>query len=120
VLVQELLPPSKTDLRIVVADGRVVGAVERLAGPGEWRTNYSLGGSIRPVEPPDVACELALAATATTRSDLVGVDLYPVEGGWVVLELNGAVEFVGTYSLPGRDIYADIATALRLSALAGV
>jgi RimK family alpha-L-glutamate ligase len=114
VLVQELLPLSKTDLRIVVAGGRVVGAVERSAGPGEWRTNLSLGGSIRSVEPPLVASRLALRAIAATRLDLAGVDLYPVEGDWVVLELNGAVEFNGRYSLAGRDVYGDIAEALRL------
>jgi RimK family alpha-L-glutamate ligase len=114
-LVQELLPPRERDLRILVAAGSVVGAAERRAAPGEWRTNVSLGGSRRSTEPPPAACELALAAAAATGGELVGVDLFPgwVED-WVVLELNGAAEFDDVYSLPGRDVYADLVAALGL------
>jgi [lysine-biosynthesis-protein LysW]---L-2-aminoadipate ligase len=114
VLVEALLPVSQTDVRLIVAGGRVVGAAERRAARGEWRTNLSLGGSIRPVEPTRVTTRLALRAIAAARLDLAGVDLYPVEEDWIVLEVNGAVEFDPNYSLAGRDVYADIAEALRL------
>jgi glutathione synthase/RimK-type ligase-like ATP-grasp enzyme len=98
-----------------VAAGSLVGAAERVAGPGEWRTNVSLGGHSHGVDPPPVAGRLAVEAAAAAGCGLVGVDLYPVvDGGWLVLELNGAVAFDGRYSLPGRDVYEDIATALRL------
>jgi hypothetical protein len=36
----------------------------------------------------------------------------------VIVELNAAVEFNATYSLPGSDIYADLAVALGLSSAA--
>lgn len=115
-LVQELLPPADRDLRVVVAGGRVVGAAERTAAPGEWRTNVSLGGSIGPAEPGPEACELATRATVATGAALAGVDLYPdASGRWTVLELNGAVEFNAVYSLAGRDVYADLAEALELA-----
>ncbi len=111
-LVQELVPPLGHDLRIVVAAGQVVGAVRRVAAPGEWRTNIALGGVRKRVVPPVAARDLAVAAAAAAQADLVGVDLLPTpEGGWVVIELNGAVELNDEYSLD-RDVFAAAAEAL--------
>ena len=111
-LVQELLPPLGHDLRVLVACGRVVGGVERIARPGEWRTNISLGGSRRRVELSDEVRELALAATQAVGMDFAGVDLFPVGGSHVALELNGAADFDRQYSLLGGDVYADLRAAL--------
>ena len=113
-LVQELVPPAGHDLRLVVAAERVVGGISRIAAPGEWRTNTSLGGSVAQVELPEEACRLALAAAASIGSDLVGVDLLPLDGGYTVIELNGAVEFDAGYSPPGGDIFAATVEALGL------
>ncbi len=112
-LVQELVPPQGYDLRVLVAGRRVVGAVFRVAAPGEWRTNIALGGVRRPVlEPPVEAASLALAAAAAVGSSLVGVDLLPDgHGRWKVLELNGAVEFTREYA-PGADVFAETTDAL--------
>ncbi len=104
-LVQALVPPPGHDLRVVVAAGRVVGAVSRVPQPGEWRTNVALGARRQPVKPPHSACELALAAARAVRGDLVGVDLLPVDDGFVVLEINGAVEFTPEYD-ERVDVYA--------------
>jgi RimK family alpha-L-glutamate ligase len=113
VLAQELIPPRGHDIRIVVAAGTVVGAAQRIAPPGEWRTNVALGAAVVAVEPPPVASSLALAAAASSGLDLVGVDLLPTgPGGFCVLELNGAVDFRPVYSLPGRNVFADAMAAL--------
>ena len=114
-LLQELVPPCGHDLRLVVAGGVTVGAAVRVAAPGEWRTNVSLGGSRRAAVPTAEASSLAAAAAAAAGAHLVGVDLLPVDGGYVVLELNGAVEFDLDYSRPGRDVYLDAARALGLT-----
>ena len=115
VLVQEVIPSEGRDLRVLVAAGRVVGAVERLAAPGEWRTNISCGGSSRPAAVPEVAGEIATTAAAVIDADLVGVDLLPVgRDRWVVIELNGAVDFDESYALPEDDVYAAAAHALGL------
>ena len=116
-LIQELVPPVGRDLRLVVAAGQVVGAIERVARPGEWRTNVALGGTRRPTRPSYEACALGVKAASRVGADLVGVDLLPVTGGYVVLELNGAVEFDSTYDLGGSSVFAAAATALMLPRL---
>ncbi len=99
-IAQKLVSPRGYDLRIIVAAGRVVGAVKRVAAPGEWRTNVALGARREPTHPPAEACAVAIAAAAAIDADLVGVDLLPADvGTWVVLEVNGAVDFNSTYTL---------------------
>ena len=113
-LVQELVPPQGYDLRVVVAAERVVGAVYRIAAPGEWRTNVDLGAVRRRADdPPRDAVVLALAAARAVGADLVGVDLLPARnGGWVVAELNGAVEFTSEYAA-WFDVFAEVALLLK-------
>jgi RimK family alpha-L-glutamate ligase len=114
-LVQEYVPSDRLDLRILVAAGAVVGAVQREARRGEWRTNTALGGTRRRVSPSEEACELAVAAAAAVGTDLVGVDLLRrADDTYTVLELNGAVEFTSDYSLGRRDVYEETAEALGL------
>jgi RimK family alpha-L-glutamate ligase len=111
-LAQELVEPRGWDMRVVVAGGRVVGAACRIAGSGEWRTNAALGAQVEPVDPPPIARALALSAARAARADLVGVDLLPTpNGGFLVLELNGAVDFRPVYA-PQRDVFFDAVAAL--------
>jgi glutathione synthase/RimK-type ligase-like ATP-grasp enzyme len=108
--VQSLVEPTGRDLRIVVAGARVVGAVERRALPGEWRTNVALGAVRGRVIPPPAMRALALRAVAALQIDFAGVDIARDENGRsYVLEVNGAVDFNLTYA---DDIFASVAAAL--------
>ena len=101
-IVQELVPPVGHDLRLVVAGGEVVGAIERVAAIGEWRTNVALGALRHRVSPDAHAKHLAVAAADAVGGDLVGVDLLPTTGmDYTVLEVNAAVDFTPEYSLGG-------------------
>ncbi|HEV8462994.1 MAG TPA: ATP-grasp domain-containing protein [Gaiellaceae bacterium] len=114
-IAQKLVAPRGFDLRLVVARGRVIGAVRRIAAPGEWRTNVALGAKREPIVPPIEACEIAIAAACAIEGDLVGVDLLPADlGTWVVLEVNGAVDFNSTYSFGEEDVFAAANAALRI------
>lgn len=112
-IVQDLIPPRGWDLRLIVAAGRVIGAVSRVAAPGEWRTNVALGAVRTPIlDPPAEACALAIAAAEAVDGSLVGVDLLPTPGGgYVVLELNGACDFTTEYSRED-DVFASAILAL--------
>ena len=55
-----------------------------------------------------------MAAANAIGADLISVDLLPIADGFTVIELNGAVDFDGTYSLPGTDVDVRIAEALGL------
>lgn len=119
VLAQELVQPQGWDLRLVVAGGRVVGAARRLAAPDEWRTNVALGGITEPTEPPPLARALALSAAAAIGADLVGVDLLPTENGYLIVELNGAVDFRAEYALDGGDVFESTVVQLLRAAREG-
>ena len=93
-------------MRVVVAGGHAIAGAQRTAAEGEWRTNVTLGGTVTRAEIPEDAEELALAAACAIGIDFAGVDLLPLDGGWVVLELNGAVDFDRRYALHGVDPFA--------------
>jgi RimK family alpha-L-glutamate ligase len=112
-LVQELVPGVECDVRVLVAAGRVLGGVARTAAAGEWRTNVSLGGAKARLAPDPSAAGLATQAAHAVRCDLVAVDLLPMpEGGYVVLELNGAADFDDEYVAPGASVYLKVGEAL--------
>jgi hypothetical protein len=63
---------------------------------------------------------LSFPTAARDPPTLVGVDLVPDdEGGWTVLELNGAVEFTREYQ-PGGDVFSDVAAELVRHAVTGL
>jgi RimK family alpha-L-glutamate ligase len=117
-LVQEYVPGRGYDLRVLVANGEVMGAIRRVAAPNEWRTNVALGGRREPIHPPAQVRALAGAAATAVGGDFVGVDLHPVQRGrFVVLEVNGAVDFTEEYAPAGLDVFEKVAGTLAARSL---
>jgi [lysine-biosynthesis-protein LysW]---L-2-aminoadipate ligase len=115
VLLQEYVPARGHDLRVIAAGGEVAGAAARVAAPGEWRTNVSIGGTLEPTTLSYEAGRLAVQAIAAIGADFMGVDLVSdPAGGHRILELNAAAEFDDCYSLEGRDVYREVALRLGL------
>jgi len=103
--VQQAIDSGGRDLRVFVVGGRVLGAIERRAGPGEWRTNVALGGTARAVELPGDWAAMAVRATAAVGADYAGVDLLPARDGRVyVLEVNGIPGWEGLQAATGLDV----------------
>jgi ribosomal protein S6--L-glutamate ligase len=107
--VQRTVDHGGRDIRVFVVGGRVVGAIERTAAAGEWRTNVSRGGSARPFVLPPAWERMALGATAAVGADYAGVDLLPSRDGQVfVLEVNGIPGWKGLRQATGVDVAAAI------------
>jgi len=103
--VQRAVDHNGRDVRVFVVGGRVLGAIERRASDGDWRTNVSRGGSARSFEPPPAWKQLALDAAAAVGADYAGVDLLPSRDGTVfVLEVNGIPGWRGFQQATGLDV----------------
>jgi RimK family alpha-L-glutamate ligase len=112
--VQRWVEHGGRDLRAFVVGGRVVGAIERLAPAGEWRTNVSLGGRATAVTLPDEWSALAVRAASVVGADYAGVDLLPaVDGRVFVLEVNGIPGWEGLQRATGIDVAASLVTLLE-------
>ena len=113
-ILQQLVSPVHYDIRVVVAGRRAVAGARRIAAPGEWRTNVTLGGTVVKAELPPGAEEIAARAMDAVGIDFAGVDLLPTDLGWIVLELNGAVDFDIRYALHDVDPYSAILRGLEI------
>ncbi|HEY6508882.1 MAG TPA: RimK family alpha-L-glutamate ligase [Vicinamibacterales bacterium] len=117
--VQRFVEHGGRDVRVLVVDGRVVGAIERTARPGEWRTNVSLGGRATPCDLPEPWADLAIRAAAAVGADYAGVDILPsLDGGVSVLEVNGIPGWQGLQGSTGTDVASAIVACLEQRCLA--
>ena len=112
--VQRVVDHGGCDIRVFVVGGRVVGAIERRASDGEWRTNVARGASVRPFELPPAWEQLALRAAAAIGAEYAGVDLLPSrEGSIFVLEVNGIPGWQGLQQATGLDVAGAIVEHLQ-------
>jgi RimK family alpha-L-glutamate ligase len=103
--VQRVVDHGGRDVRVFVIGGRVLGAIERRAPEGQWRTNVSLGGAARRFDLPPTWEEMALRAATVVGADYAGIDLLPSSDGSVfVLEVNGIPGWQGLKQATGIDV----------------
>ena len=111
--VQRAVDHGGRDVRAFVVGGEVLGAIERQAPVGEWRTNVSLGGTARPIDLPLAWQRLAVRAAAAVGADYAGVDLLPAtDGSTFVLEVNGIPGWRGLQDATGLDVAGAIVDRL--------
>jgi ribosomal protein S6--L-glutamate ligase len=103
--VQRVIDHAGCDIRVFVVGGRVLGAIERRAADGDWRTNVARGAAARSFKVPPAWEELALRAAAAIGADYAGVDLLPSRDGEVfVLEVNGIPGWQGLQQATAIDV----------------
>lgn len=88
-MLQPFLPDvAKGDKRIVLIDGEVAGAINRLPGEGEFRSNLAMGGSAEATELTErerAICEAMGPELKRLGLTFVGID---VIGGKYLTEIN--------------------------------
>ena len=105
VTVQEYVAESEgRDVRVLVVDGKAVGAMRRHAAPGDFRSNLHRGGSAENVRITPELNDIAVAATRTLGLDVAGVDLLESNRGLLVLEVNSSPGLHGIEYATGENI----------------
>ena len=106
ILVQRYLPTQdRQDIRVMVINKKVVGAMKMKPVEGDFRANFHLTRKSRPAELTELLKKLAVKAARTTGLDIAGVDLIVDKHNDIYLiEVNYAPGFKGLEKATGLDI----------------
>ena len=105
VIVQEFIKEAKgADLRALVVDGQVVGAMKRQGKEGEFRSNLHRGGSANIVKLDVDELKLAMNAAKVLKLPVCGVDMLQSSRGPLLLEVNSTPGLEGIEAATGRNI----------------
>lgn len=96
---------TRWDLRIIVLDGKAIGAMKRSAVGDEFRSNFSLGGDVEHWDLSDKDREIAEKVAKVCGLDYCGVDIMKDnEGESYVLEVNRQCQFQGFEKSTGINV----------------
>ncbi len=109
VIVQEYISDaSGVDIRAIVVNGRVVGAMRRIAAEGEFRSNLHRGGVSELIQLSEQEEETAIEAANALGLAVAGVDMLPSKRGPLVIEVNSSPGLEGIEGATGTDIAAEL------------
>ncbi|MBU2921849.1 30S ribosomal protein S6--L-glutamate ligase [Winogradskyella psychrotolerans] len=114
VIVQEFIKEAKgADLRALVVDGQVVGAMKRQGKEGEFRSNLHRGGSANIIKLDDDELKLAMKAAKVLKLPVCGVDMLQSSRGPLLLEVNSTPGLEGIEAATQRNIAKAIITFIE-------
>ncbi|MAZ73590.1 MAG: 30S ribosomal protein S6--L-glutamate ligase [Flavobacteriaceae bacterium] len=109
VIVQEFIKEAGgADIRAIVIDGRVVGAMKRQGKEGEFRSNLHRGGTAEIIELTDEEETAAIKAAKAMGLGIAGVDMLQSSRGPLILEVNSSPGLEGIENATGKDIAREI------------
>lgn len=99
IIIQEFIKASYgRDLRVITIGGRAVACMERIAPEGDFKANFSAGGTVKSHQ---LTPEIEWLATETSRLlglDIAGIDLLFDNNHFKICEINSSPGFEGLES----------------------
>lgn len=114
VIVQEFIKEAKgADIRALIVDGQVVGAMKRQGKEGEFRSNLHRGGTAEVITLNDQETQLAINAAKVLKLPVCGVDMLQSARGPLLLEVNSTPGLEGIEEASGQNIAENIITYIE-------
>jgi ribosomal protein S6--L-glutamate ligase len=114
VIVQEFIKEAKgADIRALLVDGQVVGAMKRQGKDGEFRSNLHRGGSADIIKLNDAELKLAMNAARVLKLPVCGVDMLQSARGPLLLEVNSTPGLEGIEGATGKNIAKAVITFIE-------
>lgn len=105
VVLQRYYPGARNlDLRVLILGDEAIGAVKRVAGDADFRSNFHRGGLLYKYELSPELEKLAVDASKALGLHFSGVDIIETDNGPVVLEVNLSPGFEGFDKVYEADI----------------
>lgn len=113
-LVQEYIAEANgADIRALVVDGQVVGAMKRQGKEGEFRSNLHRGGHAEIVKLNEAELKVAMNASRALKLPVCGVDMLQSSRGPLLLEVNSTPGLEGIERATHRNIARAIITFIE-------
>ena len=115
IILQEFVADSHgRDLRVVTIGGRPVACMKRSAEDGDFKANFSAGGTVEAYELTPEIEWLALQASSVLGLDIAGVDLLFAGDHFKICEVNSSPGFQGLESCCHIDVPSEIYHYIRI------
>ena len=91
VILQEFIESDKSDcsdVRVLVIDGKVIAAMNRVPSNVDFRANIKLGGKALPISLTNLEKEFCIKSSEALKLKLCGIDFIRTKNGPVFLEVN--------------------------------
>lgn len=109
IILQEFVSDSYgQDLRVVTIGGRAIACMKRSSADGDFKANFSAGGSVEAYELTPEIEWLALQASSILGLDIAGVDLLFAGDHFKICEVNSSPGFQGLERCCALDVASEI------------
>ncbi len=112
-ILQEFIKESAgTDFRVLVLDGKILGAIKRTAQNGDFKANVSLGGKAEIIKIDKEMKKMVKKIMKKGKIFYAGIDFIKSNRGYLALEINTSAQFKGFEKATGINVAGKIMEAL--------